>query len=145
MFRKINNAQMSEPDYGFWAISRGYREQTPHRATLVSIDSNILDKKILAHRMYQISAKEMSFPQFIGSIQMAHEIYSVTVPHDDAGTIEQLAKAGISAYVRTRKMDVHGNLLVPKKLYRDEIEPFFPLIQAAATTAEDNYFGVSII
>lgn len=72
MFKKIKNAQMQEPEYGEWGISRGHVNHGPHRAAFVSVDHGMVGTKFLAHYLYAANASDLSFKQFVRRIKARH-------------------------------------------------------------------------
>ncbi|PHR19586.1 MAG: hypothetical protein COA37_16765 [Hoeflea sp.] len=129
---------MQPPAWGIWSVTRGYKD-TRHRAAMISVQH----PKVLAHFLYDSDANALTFDQFLGSIRLSHNVKRVSLLNNDAGTIEHVRRAGLGYKVTMRLHDVDAELLVPPGFFRDQVEPFFPLIRTALYTGLDIEDGVA--
>lgn len=145
MFNKVMNAEMDAPLNCVWGISRGWSKGAPHRAVCVSVDMQGVETFVLAHYLYTLNARNVTFAQFIWDIQEDHQIGTASILYNDAGTIEVLAKTGINAMTQRGQSELNADLLIPKHVTKKEVKPFIPIIDAAALTLENADRGLSYI
>lgn len=145
MFDKVMNAEMDAPLNCVWGISRGWSKGAPHRAVCVSVDMQGVETFVLAHYLYTLNARNVTFAQFIWDIQEDHQIGTASILYNDAGTIEVLAKTGINAMTQRGQSELNADLLIPKNLLLKEVQPFFSIIQVAAITLKNADHGICYV